>query len=56
MPRTHDEMGNRWPLWRLLFHLLFLRHEITNWDDNYPPPVCRDCEMLRLQAGKTKGE
>lgn len=44
-----DEMGDRWPFWRLLWHMLVLRHESTNWGENYPSPVCRTCELRRIR-------
>ena len=50
-PRKHP-MDKRWPWWRLVWHWM-KGHELTHWDRRlYPPPVCRDCEMDRLNRGE----
>lgn len=51
-----DEMGARWPWWRLLFHMIFLRHESTNWGQDYPSPVCRTCELAELYRERQEAE
>ena len=46
-----DRMTRDWPWYRLIWHWL-LGHELTHGDENYPPPVCRDCELGRLRQSK----
>lgn len=42
-----DRMTREWGFWRLIWHWL-RGHELTHWDREYPPPVCRTCELARL--------
>ena len=51
MTTEAERMTAYWTYWRVLWHRI-LGHEITHSSPDYPPPICRTCELERLRASK----
>lgn len=53
MTTDAERMTAHWTWWRLLGHRL-KGHEITHSSPDYPPPVCRTCEMAWYLAQRNR--
>ena len=51
MTSEADRMTTDWPWGRLMWHWI-LGHELTRSGPDYPPPVCRTCELGRLRSSQ----